>query len=221
MKRYFLFGMLLTIIVMTTIAFIMLRYAGNGTSRTVLEAIEAVRGEGIIDYVIHERETSGGVLVFYLRMDDDGQVVTCVEFVRKVGKGWKWVHGGGHSHSSIRMNLTDEEAGNAFFSAELSLPGGLRMDREPFPLVYGVVVHPEISRIVVEDRHTGMLRQADIVEITDKFKLYYTMLGTLQSHGSQGQGWNVIGYDREGNEMKTATLEPNRSWSSSNGEISR
>lgn len=211
MKRYVLLLVVLTIVAAACAADWMLRHARHGTASSPVEAIKAVRGEGVVDYVIHERETSGGVLVFYLQTAEDGRVATSVEFVRKVGKGWKWEHGGGRSQSDIRLNMTDEEARDAFYFAELISPGGSRRDSAPFPLIYGVAVHPDIFRIVVKDRQSGLRRQADIVEITGKFKLFYAILGTSQPQGPRGPGWEVIGLDREGNEIRAVSLHPSRS----------
>lgn len=122
MKRYVLLVVVLTIVAAACAADWMLRHARHGTASSPVEAIKAVRGEGVVDYVIHERETSGGVLVFYLQTAEDGRVATSVEFVRKVGKGWKWEHGGGRSQSDIRLNMTDEEARDAFIFRRVDLP---------------------------------------------------------------------------------------------------
>jgi hypothetical protein len=68
-------------------------------------------------------------------------------------------------------------------------------------MICGVIVNPNISRIVVRDYQTGLEKQASIIEVSEKFKLYYVFLDE-----SQGLKFDIIAYDQNSNVIKQETI---------------
>lgn len=171
-------------------------------SPTVVEAIEKIRGEGYVSYMIDERPVADGEVAFFLRKTPSGGYTIAAEYVRKFEKGWKWGYGGSFGASNYHPGLSDAEARKEGFYA-MYLPGteGTEFGSSPFPMYYGIAPHPDISRIVVKDP-TGYEKQAQIVSVEQNFKLFYVFMDA-----SQGTKFEITGYDRSGNIIHQVTQD--------------
>ncbi|MGG4045999.1 hypothetical protein [Paenibacillus favisporus] len=171
-------------------------------SPTVVEAIEKIRGEEYVSYMIDERPVADGEVAFFLRKTPSGGYTIAAEYVRKFEKGWKWGYGGSFGASNYHPGLSDAEALKEGFYA-VYLPGteGTEFGNSPFPMYYGIALHPDISRIVVKDP-TGYEKQAQIIPIEQNFKLFYVFLDA-----SQGTKFEITGYDQSGNIIQQVTQD--------------
>jgi hypothetical protein len=133
----------------------------------------------------------------------DGGILIASEYVKKTRSGWKWVTGGGHSGSNLRLDLTDAEASkqsltNVYFPST----DGTGFGKSPFPMIFGVVLNPEISRMVIKDSNQRLERQAEIVEVNKNFKLYYVFLDP-----NQGKKFDITGYNESGTVVKAEAID--------------
>jgi hypothetical protein len=172
------------------------------SSESIVSAIEKVRGENFVNYLIHEAPVEGGRLVFFTRSINDGQIQTNAEFVKKTRHGWKWGYGGSFGSSNLRLDLTPEKAEQeTFLSCYFPSTKGTEFS-SPFPMVYGVILNPHITSIVVKDYVTGLERQTEVVEVNEHFKLFYTLLDE-----EQGKKFELIGFNRQGEIVHTETID--------------
>jgi hypothetical protein len=171
-------------------------------SPTVVEAIEKIREPGYVSYMIHEHQIAAGEVAFFLRKTSSGGYTIAAEYVRKVGNGWKWGYGGSFGASNYHPGLSDAEARKESFTA-IYLPGteGTEFGSTPFPMYYGIILHPDISRIVVKDS-TGYEKQAQIVPVEQNFKLFYVFMDA-----SQGTKFEITAYDPSGNIVRRVTQD--------------
>lgn len=171
-------------------------------SDTPIEAVNKIRGDNSVDYVIHEHAVSDGEVIFYLRNPNDDQIVVSHEYVRKTWRGWKYIFGGSHAGSGISLIEPDDARGDPFsyqFSRDLS---DTEIGKTPFPMLHGIIMNPTIQRVVVKDYITGLERQAAIINLRDKFKLYYVFMDA-----NQGLKFDIITYDNEGQMIYTKTID--------------
>jgi hypothetical protein len=174
----------------------------DGSSETIVEAIEKVREESYVSYIIHQEPVEGGVVVFYRRDTKDGIVDVSAEFVRKTRSGWKWGFGGGFSTS------TDNDYHAYFPSTE-----GSEFGDSPFPMLFGVVVNPEASRVVIKDKVRGLQRQAKLVEVNRKFKLYFVFLDK-----SEGKKFEITSYNDNEQIIRRESIDESLTSQSSEGD---
>lgn len=177
-----------------------LHFRDGGSSDTVVEAIEKARDVGYVNYIIHEHPVQDGVVVFFLRNMNDGQISVNSEYVRRTRQGWIWGYGGGFSGSNVRLDLTEEEARKeSFQSAFFHSTEGTEFD-SPFPMIYGVILNPDITRIVIKDYVKKLERQANIVEVNRNFKLFYLLL-------EQGGKFDITAYEEDGKVIKVELID--------------
>ncbi|GAE05220.1 hypothetical protein [Paenibacillus sp. JCM 10914] len=75
---------------------------------TPVEAIEVVRGEGYVDYIIHQQPADEGEIIFFLRNIKDDNVVVNAEYVQKTRRGvdmgvrWRFYELGSKDKSTAR-----------------------------------------------------------------------------------------------------------------------
>jgi hypothetical protein len=184
-------------ILLSIVIFIGYLFISDEPSKTVVEAIEKQRGLGSVDYIMQQHPVSQGEVIFYLSNINDDQIVVSTEYVRKTWRGWKWIYGGGHSGSNIQLN-SKLPSRNGFSYQYIRSTEGTEIGSSPFPMIYGVILDPDITRIVVKDYMSGLDRQAKIIEIKDRFKLYYSFLDE-----PQGKKFEIIGYSQEGTKIET------------------
>lgn len=200
MKRQVLLISLVVICLSTIFGYFYLQ--DEDSSASVVEAIEKVRGDNYVDYIIHQQPVENGELVFFLRNIHDGQVQVVSEFVKKTWKGWKWGYGGSFGASNVRLDLTQEEAKRETFCSQyLPSTKGAEFD-SPFPMIYGIVLNPDFSRIVVKDYVTGLEKQTKLVEVNENFRLFYVLLDDVQ-----GKKFDIIAFDRFGGILHTVTID--------------
>lgn len=200
MKKFLIISLL--IIAGLGIYFTINRTNDNEYSTTAVEAINKYRGENSVNYIIHEHQVKDGEIVFYLRNINNGQIVVSYEYVRKTKRGWKWVYGGGHSGSGLSLNNPGDFLGESLsyqFTRDLS---DTEIGDNPFPMIYGIILNPDISRVVVKDYKNEMEKQATIINIRDKFNLYYVFLDP-----NQGEKFDIITYSADGKELYTKTID--------------
>lgn len=161
----------------------------NEGKDTIIKAIEEIKGENHVEYVIHEDYFSNGAFVYYLRTADDTLVLSS-EYVKKTILGkWKWVFGGSHSQS--HLSLVDAYSGSGMPISHQFLPViEKRQYRIPFPVIYGGIVDPAVKRIVVRSHETGLERQAKILPVNDLFQFYYMYVTE-----SEGAKFDILAYD--------------------------
>jgi hypothetical protein len=212
LKKILLIGLLIAICVVSYLIYI-LKYEKD-YSPTAIEAINKVRGDSAVNYLIHEHPVEDGKVIFYLRNINDNQIVVSHEYIRKSYRGWKWIFGGGHSGSGVSLINPSEVLGDPityFYSNDLIEK---EVGETPFPLIHGIILNPEISRVVVKDSHSGLERQATIINVRDKFNLYYVFLDS-----NQGEKFDIKLFDREGHELAVKTIDENPQISSSFGNV--
>jgi hypothetical protein len=178
------------------IGFYVYTKAANGTnsSPTITAAIEKQRGEGTVSYLIHEHAVPDGVVAFFLRNMPNHGINVGAEYVRKTSNGWKWGYGGSFGASNVQLGLTDTDARKETFHAEYFLSTeGTEFGKTPFPMIYGVVLNPDINRMTVKDYLTGLEKQAEIVELERNFKLFYVFVDK-----TQGMKFDITGYAKDG-----------------------
>lgn len=174
----------------------------DGSSKTIVDAIDKARGDNHVNYIIHQHPVNNGVVVFFLREFDDGQIHVASEFVKKTWKGWKWGYGGSFGSSNIRLDLTVEEAmEETFYSSYFRSTMGTEFT-SPFPMIYGVILNPDIARVVVKDYKTGLERQTKVVEVNRHFKLFYELIDD-----AQGNKFDIIAYDHVGEIIRRETID--------------
>lgn len=174
----------------------------DDSSTSVVEAIEKVRGDNYIDYIIHQQSVENGELVFFLHNINDGQIQVASEFVKKTGQGWKWGYGGSFGASNVRIDLTREEAKReTFYSQYFPSTKGTEFD-SPFPMIYGIILNPDFSRIVVKDYVAGVEKQTKVVEVNENFRLFYVLVDDVQ-----GKKFDIIGFDHIGGILHTETID--------------
>lgn len=168
--------------------------SNDDSSPTAIAAIEKQHGSGFISYLIHEHPVRDGEVAFFNREINDGQIVIGFEYIRKTSRGWKSGYGGAFGASNYRLGLTDGEARQEDFHA-IHVPSteGSEFGSSPFPMIYGVALHPDITRITVEDKKTGLERQAQMIEVERNFKLFYVFVDE-----SQGEKFDITGYAADG-----------------------
>ncbi|GAB6931098.1 hypothetical protein JCM10914A_50810 [Paenibacillus sp. JCM 10914] len=170
---------------------------------TPVEAIEVVRGEGYVDYIIHQQPADEGEIIFFLRNIKDDNVVVNAEYVQKTRRGWIWGFGGGFTSSDPRINLPHADAQYSTFSM-MYLPStkGSDMFVSPFPMVWGTSSEPGVSRVVVKDYNTGLEKQATTVKVSDLFTLFYVLI-----EEDQGLKFDIIAYDGNGKELAREIID--------------
>jgi hypothetical protein len=200
LKRILLVIALLLICLCTYLGYLYLRE--DDSSKSIVEAIEKARGDNYVNYIIHQQPVNNGMMVFFLRNFNDGQIQVSSGFVKKTRQGWKWSYGGSFGATNVRLDLSPEEAkGESFYSSYFPSTTGTEYD-SPFPMIYGVILNPDISRIVVRDYITGLERQTDVVEINKHFKLFYVLIDD-----AQGKNFDIIAYDHDGGILRTETID--------------
>lgn len=179
-------------------------WSNNNYSKTAIDAINKYRGEDSVNYLIHEHQVEDGELIFYLRNINDGQIVVSFEYVMKTNKGWKWVNGGGHSGSGVSLDNPNDALGKPITNQFAGDLRNVEDGDQSFSMIYGIILRPNISRIVIKDYINGMEKQARIIHIRDKFNLYYVLLDS-----NQGQKFDIVAYSIDGKELYRETINEN------------
>lgn len=179
-------------------------YRSYDTSNaTIVGAIEEMRGEDKVEYIVHEDRTPQGAFLYYLRTDGDGSPLVHSDYVEKtLFDRWKWVFGG--MHGGFDLSLVDpyeEERGVPFSSQFLPI---LEVEKHklPYPVVFGGLSDPGISRVVVSDSETGSQHEATIIPYNDHFRLYFAYL-----NGSDLWKVKIDAFDEHGTMIDTETIE--------------
>jgi len=199
MRKILVGFMILLVLIFVGIFFYFAR-TSHDSSDTVIEAIERIRNQGAVEYVIHEDHMEKGVYVYYLRDMNSGSPIVSVEYIRKLRNGkWKWVTGGGHT--GTQLSLVNDNNGHLPLSHQY-LPIGEKKDRIPYPLIYGGISNTNIKRLVVKDYQSGLTRQVNLIDVNYKFKFYYVYVTE-----SQGDKFDLIAYDNGNGIIYKETLE--------------
>jgi hypothetical protein len=199
--------LLVSLLVVGVVLFFLIGHYDSGKySETVIEAIQNSRVYPV-NYVIHEEPVTDGKVVFCLRYLEDGGTVVNFDYVRKSLRGWQRIYGGGHSGSGISLENPDESLSKEpitdHFVRDLS---HTEIGETPFPMLHGIILNSEISRVVAKDYNTGMERQAKIINLRDKFKLYFVFLNV-----SQGEKFDIIAFRDDGSVHYSKTIDANAS----------
>jgi len=185
--------------------------SSSDASITAIAAIEKVRGAGFVSYMIHEHLVPGGEVAFFIRNMPNDQIDINAEYVKKTSKGWNWGYGGGFGATNVRMGLSNTEARKETFRVEyFPSTAGSSFGSSPFPMFYGVVLNPDITRMTVKDYLTGLEKQAEIIEVERNFKLFYTFVDQ-----AQGTKFDVIGYAADGTVIHKETTDESHSFQGS------
>ncbi|MCM3337650.1 hypothetical protein M3650_03085 [Paenibacillus sp. MER TA 81-3] len=204
-----LISAIFTIAVIGAIWFVYKSQSADDSSDSIVSAIEKVRGDAYVGYIIHEQPVEGGVVVFFLRNATGNKAASAVstEYVKKTSSGWKWGYGGSFSASNLHMTLPEQQArdnpipiGNA--SMYVPSTAGSEFGDSPFPMLVGVVVHPDEVRVVVKDGVKGLERQAELIKVSDSFKLYYSFLDEVQ-----GQQLYITTYNDNGDIVREDIID--------------
>jgi hypothetical protein len=179
-------------------------YDAGKYSETAIEAIQNARSYPV-NYIIHEEPVTDGKVVFFLRYLDDGGTVVTYDYVRKSWRGWQRIYGGGQSGSGISLENPDEsllkEPVTDHFVRDLSRT---EMGETPFPMLHGIILSSEVSRVVAKDYNTGQERQAKIINLRDKFKLYFVFLDVIQ-----GEKFDIIAFRDDGSVHYRKSIDAN------------
>lgn len=118
-------------------------------------------------------------------------------------KGWLWEDGGNFSDSNIRRGLSDKEVKDkGFYVDYLSGKGSSIYGSSPFPMIYGIALNPEISRITVKDYKTDLEKQAEIVTVEPNFRLFYVFVDK-----AQGTQFDITGYTKDGRTLQRTKID--------------
>lgn len=173
--------------------YITISNGSTDSSPTAIAAIEKQRGSGYVSYMIHEHFVPDGEVAFFLRYMPNNQINIGAEYVKKMSKGWNWGFGGSFSSSNVRLGLNDTEARKETFHVEYFPSTEGSYGNSPFPMFYGVVLNPDITRITVKDNMTGLEKQAEVIEVERNLKLFYVFVDK-----AQGTKFDIIGYAVDG-----------------------
>ncbi|SFS53337.1 hypothetical protein [Paenibacillus sp. 453mf] len=136
-------------------------------SKTPEEAVGQLRNRSLSYNVIHQELTGKGMLLFMTRPSQRGNNKNLqVEYVRKTMLGWKWVWGGNFSNS--------EASSKPSAVHYMSLPE-LQGVITPFPVVFGYILNPAITRITVETMD-GDAYEAKLTEVGIDEQLWFVLL---------------------------------------------
>ncbi|MNC19259.1 hypothetical protein D3C75_671880 [compost metagenome] len=118
--------------------------------------------------IIHRERVKGGMVLFLKRpVQKDGNNLQ-VEYVRKTWFGWKWVWGGGYG---IGGGLRDKVVLNY-----MSIPEVEHLSAS-FPLVFGDVLNPSVSRVLVKAAGKEASEYPAIIASDDQgHRIWYTFL---------------------------------------------
>lgn len=176
------------VIIITVVVFLFL--SSRGGQGTMVEAIEEVRGARYVEYVIHEDYLLDGAFIFYLKNMNNDSLVLSGEYVKKMLNGkWKWVNGGGHS--GTHLSLPHDYDGRSIpFSHQYMRVVEDKQHKIPFPIVFGGISDPSITRLVVRDTQSGLERQVKIIMVNDVFRFYYVYLSE-----TAGYSLDIIAYN--------------------------
>lgn len=205
MKRYISLILILLLIIGLGI-FLVFYWINDDYSNTAIEAINNQRGKDSVNYLIHGHQVEDGELIFYLRNVNDGQIVVSFEYLTKTSRGWKWINGGEHSSSEVSLDNPGESTLGKPITYQFV--GDLKKTKnaeQSFSIIYGIILDPDIYRIVIKDYINGMEKQASIVTIRDKFNLYYVLLDS-----NQGQKFDIVAYSIDGKEIFRETIIGNQ-----------
>jgi hypothetical protein len=190
-------------------------YDGIGSSPSAVAAIEKQRGLGYVSYMIHEHAIPDGEIAFFIRNMPNDRINIGAEYVRKTSKGWNLGWGGSFGASNIRLGLSDVEAGQETFHAEyFSSTEGSEYGSSPFPMFFGVILNPDISRMTVKDYVTGMVKQAEIIEVERNLKLFYVLVDK-----TQGTKFDITGYAADGSVKHKKTTDESLPFQASTTKI--
>ena len=194
MMRRRVYLLLLLVVAVVVGGYLTFASSSSDSSPTVIAAIEKQRGSGYVSYMIHEYAVSNGEVAFFLRNMPNGWINIGAEYVNKTSKGWRWGIGGSFGASNIRLGLNDTEARKETFHA-VYFPSseGSGFGSSPFPMYYGVVINPDITRISVKDNMTGLEKQAEIITVERNLRLFYVFVDK-----AQGTKFDIIGYAVDG-----------------------
>ncbi|MGN7470567.1 hypothetical protein [Brevibacillus sp. SAFN-007a] len=140
----------------------------DDSSPTPLEAIESIREE--IGTIFHEASTEKGTLFFLVR--EDSQTIDA-EFAKKTILGWKWGNGGSHTIPAVSEVPLPDSA----FSTHYIANGKENPFDSPFPMLFGVILDPEIDSLTVVNAKTGKTLEVEIIDHElFPFRLWYAQL---------------------------------------------
>lgn len=195
---------LVLLLAATVVVGVYFKVANSSTdsSPTAIAAIEKQRDSGYVSYMIHEHVVPNGEVAFFLRNMPNEQINIGAEYIKKTSKGWNRGFGGGIGASKDWLGLTDTEARKKTFHAGYLPSTEGSYGSSPFPMFYGVVLNPDITRITVKDYMTGLEKQAEIIEVEQNFKLFYVFVDK-----AQGTKFDIIGYTVDGSIKHKVTTD--------------
>ncbi|WP_168122560.1 hypothetical protein [Paenibacillus sp. HB172176] len=216
LRRFVTLAMLAACILAVVFVVIIDRETEDEGSPTVVAAIEKQYGDGYVDYLIREKLVSGGEVVFSIGDLESEQPLIEANYVKKNANGWVWGYGGGFGASNIRPGLTDEEAREtAPYFEYFPDTEGSQFGNSPFPMIYGIVTNPEITRITAKDA-SGLEKQAEKIEVERNFSLFYVFVDK-----EQGPLFDVIGYDADGKVLHQEKLDRTQMFDAETGQSAR
>ncbi|OPA75282.1 hypothetical protein BVG16_22050 [Paenibacillus selenitireducens] len=177
-------------------------------SQTPMEAIEKARGDNFLEHIVQQQPVSDGEVVFYLRPINNDQVVVSADYVRKTWRGWKWVTGGGHSGSGISLVKPDMSLGEP-----LSYQLIITRAEADFRVLFGVILDPDITRVVVKGDRSRIQTPVNMIELRDHLRFYDVVLPynleesiELEAFDSQGRSRFTTMIDNQSSGLKNATV---------------
>ncbi|MGF7047843.1 hypothetical protein J2T13_002349 [Paenibacillus sp. DS2015] len=81
-------------------------------------------------------------------------------------------------------------------------------------MLHGITLNPDIKRVVVKDYKRGIERQAQIINIRDKFNLYFVFIDS-----NQGQKFDIITYNNSGQKIYIKTINEELTSTSNSVEL--
>jgi len=134
-----------------------------------------------------------------------GSPILSAEYVKKTWTGeWRWVFGGSHSGSYM-------ESGYPVSYQYLPVVAEKRY-RVPYPVIYGGIFDPDITRLAVKDDQSGLERQAKIIPVDDRLRLYVVKLTE-----PQGTKFDLIAYNGKNEMVHAETIDGSAQSSGSAG----
>ncbi|GBG09308.1 hypothetical protein PAT3040_03952 [Paenibacillus agaridevorans] len=160
--------------------------------RTPEEAVQKFRDSN--KTVVHKEFLNGGALLFLEGFKEKGRTGLQLEFVREtwIG-GWKWEMGGGYGISVHP---------DTHLLNYMSMPSNKGI-KGPFPIVFGEVVNPSVSKVkVIIEGEGSDEKEAKIVDYGREQRLWYAVLPKAAS-----TPYTIEALDEKGGIIASQTFE--------------
>jgi hypothetical protein len=167
------------------------QFLKKDSTGTALEEIE--RSRGAISELLEEKEVRNGEVVFYLRQNGSRDPVLSADYVKKTFLGWKWASGSGHTlPASSEINASPKTDTIWSYQYITATKGTLWSD-SPFPLLFGTINNPLITKVIVKSLQTGQETEAKIIPSKGIIKLWYVFIPQ-----DQGSSYELTGLSNTG-----------------------